>query len=63
MRVTPDAELDGLTAQDILLEIADQVPVPRIRTPDQAPTRQRTAGTASKRRPEPQDSVVGEGTA
>jgi MoxR-like ATPase len=63
MRVTPDAELDGLTAQDILLEIADQVPVPRIRTPDQAPARQRTAGTASKRRPEPQDSVVGEGTA
>jgi MoxR-like ATPase len=64
MRVTPDAELDGLTAQDILLEIADQVPVPRIRTPEQASARQRPAGaSSSKRRPAPQDTVVGEGTA
>jgi MoxR-like ATPase len=59
MRVTPDAELDGLTAQDILLEIVDEVPVPRMRTPDPAAQRPRAAAGAAKRRAAPQDSVVG----
>jgi MoxR-like ATPase len=62
MRVTPDAELDGISAQDLLLEICDEIPVPRTRAPEPAPrAQQRPPG--QKRRPVPEESVVGEGMA